>query len=520
MDSQWPPAAARPPRLPRPPLTKRLRPAHWVGLDALAAGLFTLGLVVSIRHGLLASNGAPRLMSATPLPAFVLAVSMSLPVALRRRKPLIAFGLAVAAATLATILVPTVNAPYYYLPSAYLLYLVAAVSRRKVALLALLTLLALLVIEAAYDRGPGGPASYVIPPAFIVIITWTFGYTVGQRRAYAVQLREQATSSAVTEERLRIARELHDVVAHSMTVIAVQAGYGRHVIDAQPAQAREALGAIQSTSREALAEMRRMLGVLRQPELTSATAGSGAAPAADSEADRGPGQDGALADGQDRTSGQSRTDGQDRTGGLGGLRGLGSPGRPNGPGGGDRAGDRAADGGRTGRERGRSVEPRSVEPAPLMPAPGLADLDRLVTRISNTGVRVEVEMLGRHRELPPGIDLSAFRIVQEALTNVVKHAAASCCRVVISYTGDDVTVEVTDDGQGCLVPAGVREPDPAGFAEASGGHGLIGMRERVGLYGGELSAGPVPGLGFRVTARLPLGDDARLPQLPRGADAP
>src|SRR6202043_2401533 len=121
------------------------------------------------------------------------------------------------------------------------------------------------VIDALYVYPTYRVPAVILPPVLIVIITWTFGYTAGQRRAYAEHLRTQAATSAVTEERLRIARELHDVVAHSMTVIAVQAGYGRHVIDAQPDKAGEALGAIQATSREALADMRRMLGVLRRP---------------------------------------------------------------------------------------------------------------------------------------------------------------------------------------------------------------------------------------------------------------
>ena len=144
-----------------------------------------------------------------------------------------------------------------------------------------------------------------------------------------------------------------------------------------------------------------------------------------------------------------------------------------------------------------------------MPAPGLADLDRLVARIANAGVRVDLRVRGTRRELPPGIDLSAFRIVQEALTNVVKHADTPCCQVTVCYGADEVSVEIVDEGRGGQVPAVAAGHGPAagaaGGGEVAGGHGLIGMRERVSLYGGELTAAPLPERGFRVAARLPVG---------------
>jgi glucose-6-phosphate-specific signal transduction histidine kinase len=201
--------------------------------------------------------------------------------------------------------------------------------------------------------------------------------------------------------------------------------------------------------------------------------------------------------------------------------------------------------------------------APLFPAPGLADLDRLVARTAGAGVRVDVKRFGQPRDLPASIDLSAYRIVQEALTNVVKHAQTSSCRVLLGYRDDELTIEVSDDGAGMPVPelagAGVSHygtavsggtgllarngstghgldilDDPevrldAGPAAPAGvlpgalsgvlpgalsgvlrgtipgaGHGIIGMRERVTLLGGEFSAGPLPGYGFRVSARIPL----------------
>jgi glucose-6-phosphate-specific signal transduction histidine kinase len=162
--------------------------------------------------------------------------------------------------------------------------------------------------------------------------------------------------------------------------------------------------------------------------------------------------------------------------------------------------------------------------APLSPAPGLADLDRLVSRTASAGVRVDVTRCGQPRNLPASLDLSAYRIVQEALTNVVKHARTSSCRVLIGYGQDELILEVTDNGAGLPAMAGAGVPGnslalagggPALLAESStpgwsvpdvagSGHGIIGMRERVSLLGGEFSAGPLPGYGFQVSAHIPL----------------
>ena len=316
----------------------------------------------------------------------------------------------------------------------------------------------------------------LVSVALCVIIAWFTGYIVRQRRRYAVRLQDEAASKAVAEERLRIARELHDVVAHSMSVIAVQAGYGQYVIDTQPADARNALGAIQATSREALDEMRRMLGALRQADETDLAA-------------RGA-KDGAMITGRPPAADGRSTTGAE-VGGFGGLGGT----------------------------------------APLSPAPGLADLDRLLSRTASAGVRVDVTRCGQPRELPASIDLSAYRIVQEALTNVVKHARTSSCRVLIGYGHDELILEVTDNGAGLpemagagishhgstlALAAGVAPADlpgdgtsssaarAGGFVIGGSGHGIIGMRERVSLLGGEFSAGPLPGYGFGVSAHIPL----------------
>jgi signal transduction histidine kinase len=238
---------------------------------------------------------------------------------------------------------------------------------------------------------------------------YLFGSTMRNRRLYSEQLEERAnalereredeTKRALTEERLRIAQELHDVVAHSMGVIAVQAGVGAHVIETDPAEAKKSLDAISHTSRSTLAEIRRMLGVLRD-------------------------------------------------------------------------------------DRSASYEP----------SPGLADLDRLVRNLASAGLETEVRNEGTQTELPPGVDFTAYRIVQEALTNVLKHAGRARAVIVIGYEESALRLEILDDGRGINGRA------------APGGHGLIGMRERVGVYGGSFDAGPRAGGGFRVAVRLPYGE--------------
>ncbi|WP_043626361.1 sensor histidine kinase [Nonomuraea candida] len=211
--------------------------------------------------------------------------------------------------------------------------------------------------------------------------------------------REQADRErqAVAEERLRIAWEVHDLVAHHMSAIALQAGLAEVVFDSDPAQARGALSAVAGTSREALGEMRRVLTLLRQ------------------DAPGPPGQD----------------------------------------------------------------------------SPGLAGLAALADRVRAAGVPVRVVRNGSPRPLPPGLDLCAYRIVQEALTNVLKHARPATATVALTYEPRALLVRVTDDG----APAKTR---------GGSGHGLIGMRERAKLYGGTLTAGPRPGGGFAVTLTLPL----------------
>jgi signal transduction histidine kinase len=290
------------------------------------------------------------------------------------------------------------------------LYTVAAwCSGRDRAIGAGAILIGLTIMAAVGIPGSSGwsVASYFA--AFAA--AYLFGSTMRNRRLYGEQLearagalereRDEETRRALAEQRLRIAQELHDVVAHSMGVIAVQAGVGAHVIDSEPREAKQALEAISQTSRSTLVEIRRMLGVLRE--------------------DHG---------------------------------------------------------------------------ASYVPAPGLADLHRLVQDVASAGLHADVRVEGTATQLPPGVDFTAYRIVQEALTNVLKHAGRATAIVIIGYEGTALRLEILDDGSGVN---GLASP---------GGHGLVGMRERVGVYGGSFEAGPRTGGGFRVAARLPYGETA------------
>ncbi|GAA0664330.1 sensor histidine kinase [Kitasatospora atroaurantiaca] len=257
---------------------------------------------------------------------------------------------------------------------------------------------------AALSHGPYELTGSGVIALLAMASSCMVGLLVRERREHAVALRSQEVAEAVTAERLRIARELHDMVAHSIGIIAIQAGVGSRVIETQPAEAREALRAIEATSRETLSGLRRTLVALRQAD-------------------------------PDAASGQ----------------------------------------------------------APLAPAPGLADIDRLTAATADAGVGVEVRWGGERRQLPADIELSAYRIVQEAVTNVVRHAGTGHCRVAIDYGEEELSVEIVDDGHGTAGATG------AGF-------GVTGMRERVSLLHGRFSAGPRPEGGFRVAAVLPLPD--------------
>ncbi|MFI2027944.1 sensor histidine kinase [Streptomyces buecherae] len=260
----------------------------------------------------------------------------------------------------------------------------------------------------------------VVSVAFMTIpfaLAWVLGDSIRTRRAYYAQLEERAArlerereaqaKVAVAGERARIARELHDVVAHNVSVMVVQADGAAYVLDAAPEQAKQALETISGTGRQALAEMRRLLGVLRTGE---------------------------------------------------------------------------------GSEGGEYV-----------PQPGVEQLTDLIEQVRGAGLPVDFKVAGEPRPLDSGVELTAYRIVQEALTNTRKHGGEHVGATVrLSYADTELDLLIEDDGRG----AG-RELYEAGGADGLG-HGLIGMRERVGMVGGRLDAGPRNGGGFRVSAVLPL----------------
>ena len=290
-------------------------------------------------------------------------------------------------------------------------YAVVAARPRGAALAAAAAAVAAIVVSALAAAGGPDWVIAVLAPA-LAAVGWLAAENVRARRAYmqgvaeraAEREREQARR-ARAGERVRIARELHDVVAHAMSIIAVRSGVARLVLDVRPEEAREALGIIEGTSRQALAEMRLLVGVLR-----------------DADAD-----------------------------------GL---------------------------------------PADRGPAPGLGSLPGLVSHINQAGVSVGVRMEGEPRPLPPGVDLSAYRIVQEALTNVVRHAAPAAAELTLRYQPGELVIEVTNKGRARLTAP---SPAPAGDGP---GHGIAGMRERVAVYGGKLVAEPTA-WGFRVLANIP-----------------
>jgi signal transduction histidine kinase len=301
------------------------------------------------------------------------------------------------------------------------IYAVGAYGKRVQSLLGLayvlgIILLLWLVGTPEFDSGQALLNSAIFTAA------WMFGESMATRRKYLASLEERAAlleadrerkaQQAVVDERRRIAQELHDVVAHAMSVIAVQAGVGAHVIDSNPEEARKSLAAIETTSREALQEMRRMLGVLRED---------------------------------------------------GDARGL------------------------------------------LTSGPKQADVDALLDNVRAAGVPVTLRFAGDvNKPIPASVRLNGFRVLQEALTNVVKHAGKASVTVTVGRNPGLAWLEVVDDGRGIA-----RETSGDGS-----GVGLAGMRERVALFGGRLEAGPRPGGGFRVAAYFPFDLD----ETPAGAE--
>jgi signal transduction histidine kinase len=388
---------------------QRLRANPWWFDSALALAAAGLSTAFFIFHP--AASGLP---SGTLVLGCGLVLLNTVPLAARRRFPLAVLAIVVASGLAFTALDLPPDILWVAVPVA--VYSVAAYADRWASLAGLAVAE---VGSVANQLTPGRfQAPTVVSNALLIAAAWLLGHFIGVRRLSVLQLeertaeleraREELARRAVVEERLRLARELHDVVAHAMSVIAVQSGVGAHIANTQPKEAAKALAAIEATSRAALTELRRLLGVLRQAD-----------------------------------------------------------------------------------------EPQGD----LAPVPGLADLEGLLAEVAKAGLAVKLQVNGTRPPLPAGVDLSAYRIVQEALTNVVKHAGSARAQVVVGYGDQDVTVEVTDDGRGAVTSVS--------DGRVGAGHGLVGMRERVQAFGGELEVGPRPGGGFRVAARLPLAADRR-----------
>lgn len=376
-------------------LARRLRPVDLYLVDGVLAVVVGAALCAYAALESPLRGGVREPVWASVLTGLVI----GLPVAVRRRWPV---GVALlvslaAAAALATGVIPdfAAAAPAFAIGLACYTLAVATPPLRSLvyATVGLVVVSAALATTAGdlWSRtGAVGYAAVMIAPG------WLVGWSVRERRALAARQSEQLVRQAVTEERLRVARELHDVVAHTMSLIVVKAAVANHVADAEPGEARDALRVIEEAGRAALTDIRRVLGALRE--------GAGYAP-----------------------------------------------------------------------------------------APGLDELPGLAERAAIGGVDVRVDVRRDGPDVgavPESVGLAAYRIVQEAVTNVVKHAAPAACRATIVVAPDEVRVEVVDDG---------RRPVRMG----GHGHGLTGMRERVTLHGGEFSAGPRSGGGFAVSARLP-----------------
>jgi signal transduction histidine kinase len=378
------------------PLARR----HWFDVLLLAAvGLGLAGVVVG--QGQIDGPQGPLWFDV------LAALAIIGPLFLRRRFPLGA-PVGVGVAVVLTSFVDERLVAYLFVPflaGCAAVFLIGLLRERAQAAAGLV--LAIGVTAFATYRDPLGNLDGFIATSVILGIVWTIAFALSrkleeaneakERATRAEREREQRARAAVSEERARIARELHDVVGHSVSVMTVQASAVRRLLRPEQEREREALLIVEQTGREALAEMRRMVGVLRRPE----------------------------------------------------------------------------------------------EAPALAPQPSLEHIDRLIEQAREAGLPVELRVEGNPLPLPAGIDLTAYRLIQEGLTNALKHARAERAQVLVRYSAADIEVTVSDDGRGS-------------GSDDGGGHGLVGMRERVAVYGGELEAGPLPDGGYRLRARLPV----------------
>jgi signal transduction histidine kinase len=393
---------------------KASRPA-WVIDTAIAVAATLAAVWAAIVPG---HHDGPYIVhpGGLPHPAFpagpsawvVLGIALTTaPLAFRRRYPATAFGVIFAAVLVTHDHVTTIT----FAAVIFAAYSAVLYSRFRWAALLAVGTAAVIATAAFPNTTPQVPARFtallvLVPATAVALVMRGWRQRAGdsaQRLLRAEAEHEAQTRRAVEAERARIAGELHDVVTHNVSVMVVQAGAARSVLDSSPDDAREALLAVEASGRTAMSELRHLLGLLA---------------------------------------------------------------------------------------------PAGGEEDMLVPQPGAARVPALVERVRAAGLSVELTVTGA-RDLPPGVDLAAYRVVQEALTNVIKHAGTSRAAVVLEYRPDDLLITVTDDGRLATGPGG------------PGGRGLIGLRERIGLYGGELDAGPRPGGGWRVRARIPVEGSAR-----------
>ena len=365
---------------------RRVNPLVW---DSLLAAL-----VASIVAGSVAGQDGVH----GPL-AWVLVVAACAPLAIRRRAPVPVLGMVAGVVVVLAVLENGTAADAALVLAAYTV--AAHEPWRRVALFGLPVAIAATLASEISAQTHGNWAEVLSQVVLLVGFSVLIGRIVFNRRRRLALDRELAAREAVATERTQIARELHDIVAHSMSVMIVQAGAARTVIERDPIAAQEAIAHVEETGRAGLAQMRRLIGVLTDADGTASTA----------------------------------------------------------------------------------------------PMPGLAELDPLLDTVRAAGLPVELMRTGTSRELPPGADLAAYRVIQESLTNALKHAGPASARVSLDFAPDRLTIEVADDGHGQPAQPGV-------------GHGLIGMRERVGVFGGTLTTGDRAGGGFVVRAEIPVEDEA------------
>jgi signal transduction histidine kinase len=364
---------------------RRVSPQVW---DALVAvGVF---LVAFVAVGVGSDQGAADVAA-----RFALILAACVPLAFRRRWPLGVLAVTGAATALFPIVSSGAPTELALVVAAY--SAASLLDRQRVTRIAVPIAVAAALVDQIAQQRHGNWVEVVVGVTFTVLLPMLFGRIVYNRRQRIRLDRERAAADAVATERARIARELHDVVAHAIGVMVVQAGAARTVLDRDPERAKAAIAEVEATGRTGLAEMRRLIGVLTA--------------------------DGAEAD--------------------------------------------------------------------LAPQPGLAQLDELVRTVRSAGLPVEVLLVGEERPLPAGVDVNVYRVIQEALTNALKHTGGDAhASVRLAYLDDELTVEVADDGRGPV--------------DVGSGHGLVGMRERVTVFGGTLETGARPGGGFRVRATFPV----------------